>query len=276
MAFATYADLVTAKDVEELSFINTGNLAVSGGAGGAYFANVGAAFNFQTLSLAAAAGTGTALSTSTTGAWQHRDTYPKTKWIRDINVTEPGAASETIMIVDMLAYWGSCVLTGTPTTLSSVSLPRYADGAGVMGGVVVATTAGGTTETLTLSMTDTDNNTVSQAVGLASAVSQFMREIISGSNSTVNYFLARGKGIKSIDSYTIGGTGVTGTAHFILFKPLVLISAPTAGRAEKQMFSGPFNPVKVLDDACLGAILMPNTTRSNTAKLSIDMTLVSA
>lgn len=273
--FATFADLAAAKDLEELRFINTGNLAQSMGVGAGYLLNLAAAFNSQTLSLAAAAGTGTQLSTSTTGSWQHRNVSPKTKWIRDLNLHQNAAVNANFILIDMLAYWGSCVVTGTPTTLASVALPRYASGAGVQGLCVVATTLGGATPVLTVNMTDSDNNAVSEILvpgGTGANVLWYEQ-----GTTNRNHFLARNKGIKSIDSYTIGGTGVSGTAHFMLFKPLAFISSLTVSRTEKNLFTGPCSPVQIQDGACLGLIAIPSaSTFANTSKVSVDMVCVSA
>lgn len=166
-------------------------------------------------------------------------------------------ANSQLILVDFLMYYGSCVVTGTPTTLTNDSgLPRYTDGKGVMAMVTVQSALGATSPALTLTCRYNDD---------ADAVSPFALTSPGASAPTTTLFLQSGQpfmalpagklGVKRINSYTLA-TGTTGTVAMWLVKPIAQIPLIAANVITERDFMSqiPGMP-QIYDDAVLGFII---------------------
>lgn len=253
MSFTSSSDVYNKCFNLEQSYQNhyLGIFSPSGGAGnlGRYcewFEGMGGTFS-------GTAGVATALTDADAGAIAHGgDVYPASKhligWSDSIALI---SQSEGIMfLVDYLLYYPSCVVTGTPTALdNTVTLPRYTGGEGVMAAVIVHTALGAAAPTLTLTYTDSgDNSGTSTVTALTTSMA---KQQVMHSSFVIPLASGKDKGVKSIDSYTIDSGGTTGTVCFLLFKIIGTTHAGLNTFYEKSCIIPPTMP-NVIDGACLG------------------------
>ncbi len=164
----------------------------------------------------------------------------------------------TAILVDFLAYYPSLVVTGAPTTLTTVALPRYQDGVGVQAIIAVQTALGAATPALTLTCTYNDDASAAASAALTSPLNSAPVSQMFSRLGTPFAPLPTGKtGIKTINSYTIDSGGTTGTVCAFLVKPLSSIpilsySTPYERDLMTQLPSLP----RIYDDAHLGWILL--------------------
>ena len=212
-----------------------------------------------------AAGTATQLTSATQGALPlNAAVSPSTRHILNMQVLS-NANLGTIILVDLLLYYPGLVVTGTPTTITnSATLPRYTDGVGVMGMMAVQSDFGAATPLLSLNIT-ANNNSAQVATCIADANSlkqgQLMRSGSTAASGGPFLHIPSGlTGIKTLQSYTITSGGTTGKACFILFKPLMSISIPTAQQLSEAEYLNQFMSLpQIKDGACL-AFLFGGTT----------------
>lgn len=128
----------------------------------------------------------------------------------------------TAVLCDFVYYYGSLVVTGTPTTLSSgTAVPRYADGKGLMAICSVQTVNGATQPALTFTFTD-DTNASTSAVMTSPVASAPVSTLYLNNGSPFFPLTGSASGIKSVASYTLA-TGTTGTVAVFLVKPLIAV-----------------------------------------------------
>lgn len=216
------------------------------------------------VSFTGTAGVATQLTSSTAGAMTlvegnvSTSTRHLLNWISWTNSTTVSPAS--LWLCDFLLYYPSNVVTGAATSLNNTAtLPRYTDGKGVMCVVAVQTVNGAASPALTLTYTATDasGSTSSQSATVtAPANSAPVSTLYLNNGSPFLPIPAGNVGIKSISSYTLA-SGTTGTAAFILCKPLAQIPIGTTylPSARDCVFQMPSFP-QIQDGACLGLIGM--------------------
>ncbi len=219
------------------------------------------------------AGVAVAMNGSTVGALPDGpDVYPSSKHLIKTGLLKrtgnfPGSA----WLVDMLLYYPSCAVTGTPTTLdNSVTLPRYTNGIGVMG-IVVSHTALSTV-VLDINVNYDSNENASQATNnliSTAAASGPGTTLVKGAVGGSPFIPINGTdtGIKKINSYTINSSGTGGTICFLLVKPIV----PLAFLGQSNLASAEFLNVlpKIEDDACLGIIMSQGSSGSINSDLNV-------
>jgi hypothetical protein len=162
------------------------------------------------------------------------------------------------VLVDMLLYYPSVVVTGGPTSLNnSVTLPRYTDGQGVMAFCAVQTALGAASPSLTLTYTDQDGNSAASPIALVSPVNSApVSTLFTASGGPWLPLNTSDTGVKKIDSYTIA-SGTTGTVAFVLCKPLTRIPLLAQYVASERdfLYQIPSMP-RVYDDACLAWLIL--------------------
>ena len=218
-------------------------------------------------SLAGSAGAGTALTSysdsltagflippySSTGA---DDSY----FVSSLGLSSPTATVPicTAILCDFLYYYPSCVVTGSPSTLSTTpAVPRQTNGEGVMALVTVQTALGAATPQLTLTYVD-HNGDSRTGIVTSPANSAPVSTALTNAGGPFVPMASSARGIRSITSYTIDSGGTTGTVCMFLVRPLVAI--PIAAQnipSETELFMQmPYMP-KVQPGACLQYIIMP-------------------
>jgi hypothetical protein len=169
-----------------------------------------------------------------------------------------------LLIADLLMYYPSLVVTGTPTTLSnSVALPaRASNGDGVLAVAAVQTAMGAAQPLLTFTFTTSDGASGQSSQMIAQAVSLPVSNLFAPNSiipAGVFMALPAGKtGVQSIQSYIINSGSTTGTIALALIKPLATIPLLVANTATERdfLYQLPSLPV-VPDDACLIGMLLP-------------------
>lgn len=179
-------------------------------------------------SFSGTAGVATSCDSTTAGALQ-LPTFSSDKG-HLLSTINPNSVGVTVPMLyalcDLLLYYPSCVITGTPTTLdNTVTLPRYTDGKGVFPVIAMQTDAGANTNSITLTYTNTaptTGRTASAVVGGGRYASSLYQYAQYG----LPYVpLAAGDlGCKKVESYSLA-SGTTGTAAIMLVKPLCWIKA---------------------------------------------------
>ena len=162
------------------------------------------------------------------------------------------------ILVDMLLYYPSVVLTGTPTTLdNTVTLPRYTNGKGVMG-FFCGQVAGAGAVQITPTYTDDGGNAGNVGGALATSDCSVITEVYHAENDTSAFRaspfipLAAGDiGIKKIESYTIGTGQATATGAFFLCKPILDLHFQSHLGIEKNFVTDNVTLPQIQDGACL-------------------------
>lgn len=218
--------------------------------------------------LTGTAGLGTALSSSTAGAIPQitSSVSTDTKHLLSIQAVTSGSTvvPAQLVLTDLLYMYTSCVVTGTPTTLSNAAgkPTRFDNGRGVMASAIVATAIGAASPVLTMSYTDQSGNASNTGAFAASANSLPVGSMFTaGSAAAVlgspNMNLAAGdSGVRQLDSYTLA-SGTTGTVTFMLHRPIAsipLVAVNVAGERD-YLVNIPSLP-KIEDDACLAFFVL--------------------
>lgn len=209
--------------------------------------------------LAGTPGSAFAMSRANAGALPiNGDVAPETRHLLNASAWSPTATlvPATFILCDFLVTYPSLVVTGTPTVLSATALPRYTDGAGVMGIVSVQTALGAASPQLTFNYTDQDGNPGNVASAIISPGSSAPLSTLFQADGSPFIRLAAGDtGIRSVQSYTLAA-GTTGSVSLSLVRPLATIPVLATNTASERdfLYQLPSLP-KIEDGACLGWIV---------------------
>lgn len=152
-----------------------------------------------------------------------------TTYLADLAATQ-GANVGGILLCDRLWHnSGITITTTTGQTVNSATLPTRdyslsTAGVDVMCGIEVsaATGNGGAIANTTITYTDSDGNS-----GNTGTLTSFPATAVAGHFSVFN--LAAGdKGIRSIQTLTLGTSYVSGTIHLVMFRVIAAIGTPVA------------------------------------------------
>lgn len=222
------------------------------------------------ISFSGSAGVATQLTAATTNAIPLQTVSPDLRFLSELQVLSSTATVPIAVayLCDFLLYYPSCVVTGTQTTLdNTATLPRYTDGKGVHCIVAVQTANGATNPALTLTYNDT-NNASQSATMTAVQTSSVATALYANNGSPFLPWGGTGSGIKSITSYTIA-SGTTGTACFILVKPLMAIPLVQVNVGNERDMLGNFISLpRIQDNACLGFIVRAGGAMAASATLT--------
>lgn len=191
----------------------------------------------------------------------------------------PGVA----MLIDLLYMYPSCVVTGAATALAQTAAKparMTANYNGIVAGCVVATALGAAQPLLTISYTDESGNAGSAATFAASANSQPLGSLLTGGSAAgvlagpFARWAAGDTGIQQIDSYAITSGGTTGTATFILYRPLAIFPIPALGIAGERDFLNQMPTLPAIDDdACLAWLVQPGGAMTANQIISGELTM---
>lgn len=210
----------------------------------------------------------TALSdTDGKGIWHGGNVSPDTKHIVNLGVmsTVATAVPSIIEVVDVLGYYPltTTTVTTAQTLNNTVTLPRYADGAGVRAYVVAVGTMGAGTPNISISYTNQAGTAGKIMPVTVSAVTTAVQShIVHSDPSAGKYFpylpLASGDtGIRSIQSVTLSATMTSGSLAIVLCKPLASIPLTTAGiMAERNLMTQLPSLPRVVDGANLNLLFV--------------------
>jgi len=172
-----------------------------------------------------------------------------------------------IWLVDFLWYnTGLTVTTTTAQTVNSVAFPARdlngsTNGEGVEFGILVATAttnAGAVTNT-TASYTDSDGN-----AGATATIASFPATAVAG--TIVPFQLAAGdKGVRSIQSVTLGTSYGGGAISVVAFRRIAFIPVPVINVGQAATFAGAPG-VRLYDGSCLHILQLPTATTATTVQ----------
>lgn len=224
------------------------------------------------MTLTGTAGTGVALNRSTTGALPlNADVSTATRHLLSMMgiTASTTMAPALLMLTDLIHIYPSCVLTGTPSTLSNhptwtgTGDTRMTNANGVQCSVIVTTAGSAGNGQLTPTYYDQDGNSTAAPGSLYAASTTHPAGCLYGQTSVAATIggpfmpLAAGdRGVQRIASYVIN-TGLTsGVGAFVLHRPICTIPIVAANVAGERDFLNQIPALnRIYDDSCLGLLI---------------------
>ena len=218
--------------------------------------------------LTGTAGTGVVLNSSTAGALPIGPAVETsmTKHLLSMMVTSNSTtlAPATLMLTDLIHMYPSCVLTGTPSTLSNhptwtgTGDTRMTNANGVQASLFL-TTASTAAGQITMTYTDQGGNSQAQTGSLFCPVAAtpigaaLNQTAVTATPGGLNIALANGDyGVRQVNSYAINSGVTTGIGSIVLHRPVCTIPIPLANLpAERDFTTGPIRLPRIYDGACL-------------------------
>lgn len=182
-----------------------------------------------------------------------------------LNPTNIGG--QAVILVDMLNVSGGLsgiVTTAQTTNLPTAALTRFTSGEGVMAGLCIWGTIGGTATTVTVSYT----NQVGTAGQISTATQIGGSYVANAAGRIILIPLAAGDtGVRSVESVTLAGTtGTAGNFGVCLFKPIAIMAMNDFQGAHviDAVSSGGFVGAlaEVHSDACLSVFGIGNVSQA--------------
>jgi hypothetical protein len=170
-------------------------------------------------------------------------------WAATANVATYG----TLILYDRVAdISGIAMSTTTTQSITSVTLPRYPTGAGVMMFMEVTTTITGA-PAFTVNYTDQDGNAGAVTGTVTCAANTSTRLAYSG---LVYLPLAAGdSGVRAVASVTCSVAGGGGVTNLVLAKPIARMPLITAGLISERDLATQYPKIPIIpDDHCLGLL----------------------
>jgi hypothetical protein len=182
------------------------------------------------------------------GMWHGGNVSPDTKHLLNVGVFGNTATSvpSVVQFLDVLGYYPiTTVTTITAQTLNNtITLPRYADGAGVRAYLVARQTMGAGTPSVTINYTNQNGVSGRTNPVTVTAVTTAVASHLVLSDPTANHYgcfipLANGDtGIKSIQSITLSATMTSGSLALVLCRPLTSIPITVLGvQSERNLLN---------------------------------------
>jgi hypothetical protein len=176
-----------------------------------------------------------------------------------------------VWLVDLL--WYNTALSVTTTGAQAFTTPTWpardvngsTNGEGVEFGILATATMGNPAVTnTTASYTDSDGNP-----GATATIASVAASLTAG--SVVPFQLAAGdKGVRSIQSVTLGTNYVSGTMSIIAFRRIAYVPVPLANTGSPAMFAG-VPGVRLFDGSCLHVWQLPTATTATTVQGVVTM-----
>lgn len=183
-----------------------------------------------------------------------------------------GTVTEHYLLVDIL--WYNTGLSVTTTTAQTITMPTIpardlygaTNGDGVYAALYALTALGNTAaiSNTTISYTDSDGNAGN--TGTFQAVAGWQAPATPVIGTWMPFQLAAGdRGVRSIQSITLGTSYTSGTMSLILFRPLAAIPNPTAsvGGIMANIHSLAPPGVRLWNDTCIWLISVGSASASN-------------
>jgi hypothetical protein len=217
------------------------------------------------------AGVGIAFNSSTVGALPlGANVAPDTRHILSLSGMSAAATlvPATIMLVDIIHVYPSCVLTGTPTTMSGhptwtgTGDTRMTSAEGVMVGIMTTTATTAGNGQITISYLDQGGNA-------GTALPLYAPSTTTPSGCWWGYAtaavtlgspwaaLAAGDtGVQRVSSYAINTGATSGVGAFILYRPICEIPIAAINTPGERSFLNDVTTLpRVYDDSCLAFIV---------------------
>lgn len=204
-----------------------------------------------------AAGSWNSLTSASAGAMDiGSNVTPDTRHITAVGaMTTAATGIGGIWVLDYLGYHPSMVVTGTASTISAPTLPRYATGDGVQVMIVTQTAIGAATPSLTFTYTNQAGTTGRVATAVTAIANSAPTTQLWGTSGPFLPLAAGDTGVRALQSYTLA-TGTTGTVAAVYVKPLAFIPVPVVNvMSERDMLFQLANLPQVQDGACLGLMV---------------------
>ena len=270
MAFTGYDSVIAAKVAGKSRRINWNKTVVTGAtsAAGRWHEMLSGAGTGGSMVLTGTAGAGIVCNKSTAGALPiGPDVATDLRYLLKAMAVTGGAtlAPATILLTDILHIYPSCVLTGTPTTLSNhptwtgTGDTRMTNAQGVQCSLVVTTATTAGNGQITPTYVDQDDNSQAAPSSLYAPATATPSGALYGQTNTAvtvggPYMpLAAGdSGVRQITSYAINTGATSGVGAFILHRPIEeipLAAANVPGMLEWMLGE------RIYDDACLGMFI---------------------
>jgi hypothetical protein len=242
------------------------------------------------MTLTGTAGTGIALNRSTVGALPlNADVSTDTRHILSMYGMTPAATAvpATLMLVDLIHVYPSCVLTGTPSTMSNhptwtgTGDTRMTSAEGVMVGILTTTATTAGNGQITITYLDHGGNSGVAGSLYAPSTTTPTGCFWGAANAAVTLgapyaALAAGDlGVQRVSSYAINTGATSGVGAFLLYRPICeipLVAVNTPG--ERSFLNDVTNLPRVYDDSCLA--LMVNVGGALTASQTVTGNMVMA
>lgn len=265
MGFSTYTDLIT--EVRDNAKHQTAHFRWTGAnvaniTAGRWGEMMTATGEPGALSQSGTAGAAVACSQSSTNALKFTgDVSTDTRHILSSSLYNVNTNWCFWLWVDVLLYYPSLVVTGTPTTLdNTVTLPRYTSGDGVYALCAVQTALGAATPSLTFTYTNsTPTGSRTGRALVADANSRPVSAIFQhdGGGGPFMPMQSGDTGVSKLDSYVIDSGGTTGTVCMYLVKPLFAMPILNASvPMEIDYLTELIGASKILDGACLRPLIL--------------------
>ena len=270
MAFTGYDSVIAAKVAGKSRRINWNRTVVTGAtsAAGRWHEMLSGAGTGGSMVLTGTAGAGIVCNKSTAGALPiGPDVATDLRYLLKAMAVTGGAtlAPATILLTDIIHIYPSCVLTGTPTTLSNhptwtgTGDTRMTNAQGVQCSLVVTTAITSGNGQITPTYVDQDSNSQAAPSSLyAPATATPIGALYGQTNTAVTVggpympLAAGDSGVRQITSYTINTGATSGVGAFILHRPIEeipLAAANVPGMLEWMLGE------RIYDDACLGMFI---------------------
>ena len=270
MAFTGYDSVIAAKVAGKFRRINFNRTVVTGATSvaGRWHEMLSGAGTGGSMVLTGTAGAGIVCNKSTAGALPiGPDVATDLRYLLKAMAVTGGAtlAPATILLTDILHIYPSCVLTGTPTTLSNhptwtgTGDTRMTNAQGVQCSLVVTTATTAGTGQITPTYVDQDSNSQAAPSSLyAPATATPIGALYGQTNTAVTVggpympLAAGDSGVRQITSYTINTGATSGVGAFILHRPIeeIPLAATNILGMLEWMLGG-----RIYDDACLGMFI---------------------
>lgn len=270
MAFTGYDSVIAAKVAGKSRRINWNRTVVTGAtsAAGRWHEMLSGAGTGGSMVLTGTAGAGIVCNKSTAGALPiGPDVATDLRYLlKAMAVTGATTlAPATILLTDIIHIYPSCVLTGTPTTLSNhptwtgTGDTRMTNAQGVQCSLVVTTAITSGNGQITPTYVDQDSNSQAAPSSLyAPATATPIGTLYGQTNTAITVggpympLAAGDSGVRQITSYTINTGATSGVGAFILHRPIEeipLAAANVPGMLEWMLGE------RIYDDACLGMFI---------------------
>lgn len=225
------------------------------------------------MTLTGTAGAGVACAAATAGALPlNGNVSPATKHLIQLAASTGSttAVPAWLMLTDIIHIYPSCVLTGTPTTLSNhpvwtgVGDERMSNANGVMCSLIETTASTAGNGLIVPTYKDQDGNDQAASRGLMAPATATPIGALWGETGTVvtvgGPFMALAAGdvgVRQINSYAITTGATSGVGAFILHRPVAMIPLALANVVgERDFVTGlPLFP-RIHDNACLGMFIL--------------------
>lgn len=270
MAFTGYDSVIAAEVAGKSRRINWNRTVVTGAtsAAGRWHEMLSGAGTGGSMVLTGTAGAGIVCNKSTAGALPiGPDVATDLRYLLKAMAVTGGAtlAPATILLTDIIHIYPSCVLTGTPTTLSNhptwtgTGDTRMTNAQGVQCSLVVTTATTAGNGQITPTYVDQGGNSQAAPSSLYAPSTATPIGALYGQTTTAvtvggPYMpLAAGdSGVRQITSYAINTGATSGVGAFILHRPIEeipLAAANVPGMLEWMLGE------RIYDDACLGMFI---------------------